>query len=57
METMQLIPNTDPMLSDLPSDEALVALFADAGMRVDVVANCGDASCPACLPPAPARAA
>jgi hypothetical protein len=57
METMHLIPNTEAMVPDLPSDEEILALFAEAGLRVDIVATCGDASCPECFRPAPARAA
>ena len=61
METMHLIPTVDvanePTILDLPSDEALVALFEEAGLSVEVVVTCADASCPDCFRPAPARAA
>ena len=57
METTPLIPTiaADPFAG--PDDDALVALFAEAGLTVEVVEVCGDASCPVCFAPAPARAA
>lgn len=56
--------NTTPLIPNIPSDAvaplddgALVDLFAEAGLTVEIVPTCGDASCPSCFPVAPARAA
>lgn len=48
METLHLIPTTEAS-PNLHSDEALVALFADAGLTVVPLATCSDASCPVCF--------
>lgn len=57
METTPLLPilAVDPV-AEL-DDQALIALFADGGLTVEVAEVCGDASCPECFRPAPARAA
>ena len=57
METTPLIPTIEIDPARALDDEALIALFADGGLTVEVVDTCGDASCPACFPMAPARAA
>ena len=41
----------------LPSDEDLVALFADAGLTVEPLATCSDVSCPVCFAGPAVRAA
>ncbi len=51
MESMTLIPQTEP------SDEALVAMFGEAGITISVVPNCKDASCEICFATITARAA
>jgi len=56
METLHLIP-TPEASSILPSDEDLVALFAEAGLTVEPLATCSDASCPECFAPIGVRAA
>lgn len=56
MNTTSLIPTTDDGLADLV-DDALIELFADAGLTVEIVESCDDASCSECFPSAPARAA
>jgi hypothetical protein len=39
-----------PASSGTPAeDDAVVALFAAAGIAVEVVTTCGDASCPECF--------
>ena len=57
MKTLPLIPTiaADP-IAEL-DDEALIAVFAEGGLTVEIVEVCGDASCPDCFRPAPARAA
>ena len=57
METTPLIPTIETGRVPALDDEALVALFAEGGLTVEVVDTCRDASCPDCFRPAPARAA
>jgi hypothetical protein len=56
METLHLIP-TPEASSTLPADEDLVALFAEAGLTVEPLRTCSDASCPVCFAGLTARAA
>ena len=56
MNTTPLIPTID-IDPDRLDDESIVAMFADGGLTVEIVETCGDASCPDCFAPAPARAA
>ncbi|MGI9586026.1 MAG: hypothetical protein ACR2N7_10595 [Acidimicrobiia bacterium] len=51
METITLIPQ-QPL-----TDEELVRMFGDAGLSVDVVPNCQDASCEICFAAIAAEAA
>ena len=44
-----LFPDLPGAAGRPPEDEAIVALFAEAGLAVEVVATCGDASCPECF--------
>lgn len=55
METMQLITTTTMDLTHL-ADDAIEALFAEAGLGVEVVAHCGRADCPTCFAPLGAAA-
>ena len=55
MTTMQLI-TTNTSVDDT-ADEALAAMFEAAGLSIEVVAHCDDASCPVCFVAAPAQAA
>ncbi len=57
METMHLIQ--PPQTADLTtvSDSDLQAIFASAGLAVDVVAHCSTADCHVCFAEAAARAA
>lgn len=57
MNTTPLIPTIDIDPLERLDDEAIVAMFADGGLTVEIVETCGDASCPDCFAPAPARAA
>ena len=57
METTPLIPTIETGRVPALDDEALIALFAEGGLTVEVVDTCQDASCPDCFRPAPARAA
>lgn len=57
MNTTPLIPTIDIDPFDRLDDEAIVALFAEGGLAVEIVETCADASCPDCFRPAPARAA
>ena len=52
METMQLITTTERTGALGWSDEAIEAFFASAGLAVEVVEHCSDASCPDCFRPA-----
>lgn len=57
METKTLFA-TQPKTHAEPLDErAIAALFNDAGLNVEVVDNCGDASCPVCFGAVHVRAA
>lgn len=57
METKTLIATQDVTLSGALDDRAIEALFNDAGLRVEVVDDCGDRSCPVCFGAAHLRAA
>ncbi|MDJ0791081.1 MAG: hypothetical protein QNJ71_04205 [Acidimicrobiia bacterium] len=57
METMRMISNhrgQDPVAG---TDEALIELFASAGLTVTIVDRCDDSGCGVCRPDEPARAA
>lgn len=56
METMQLITTPTMDLTRL-TDEAIEAMFAAAGLEVEVIDHCDRADCPVCFAPIPARAA
>jgi hypothetical protein len=57
MERMQLIQT--PQTTDLRplSDAEIEAIFASAGLSVEVVAHCNSAGCPMCFSEVAARAA
>ncbi len=57
MEAMHLVhtPHTTDLMA--PSDAALEAFFATAGLTVEVVARCNTAGCPLCFTEEPAKAA
>ena len=55
MKTMQLI--TNETAATVIDDDALVDMFAQAGLSVAIVDHCDDASCPVCFAVAPAQAA
>ncbi len=57
MNTTPLIPTIDIDPVARLDDDAIVTLFVDGGLAVEVVDTCADASCPECFRPAPARAA
>ena len=57
MNTTPLIPTIDIDPLERLDDEAIVVMFADGGLTVEIVETCGDASCPDCFAAAPARAA
>ena len=54
---MNLIPTTESSGRTVLDDAAIVDLFTDAGITVEVVAHCDDASCPVCFGWSPAKAA
>ncbi|HSJ71841.1 MAG TPA: hypothetical protein VLA29_09385 [Acidimicrobiia bacterium] len=57
METKTLFKTYPATLAEPLDDRAIEALFSDAGLPVEVVDNCGDASCPVCFGAAHVRAA
>lgn len=57
MDTTPLIPSLDIDPLHRLDDDAIITMFAEVGLTVDVVETCGDASCPDCFRSAPARAA
>lgn len=57
METKTHIVTQPATLAESLDDQAIEALFSDAGLCVEVVDNCGDASCPVCFGAAHAQAA
>jgi len=58
METIELVhTGTSADLTAL-SDTDIESFFTEAGLDVEVVTHCDDATCPSCFAPAnPARAA
>jgi len=57
METMHLIQPSQTADLTTVSDSDLEAIFASAGLDVDVVAHCNTAGCQVCFADVAARAA
>jgi len=57
MEPVTLVHSTNPINLMALSNAELEAWFAACDFPVEVVANCGDATCPDCITVEPARAA
>jgi hypothetical protein len=57
METMQLITTSPPEDLTALDDASIAAFFAGAGLAIEVVDHCPDASCPTCFGRRPAKAA
>ena len=57
METKTLFATQIATLEEALDDRAIESLFSDAGLTVEFVDTCGDASCPVCFGTVHARAA
>ena len=57
METMRMITNNRGAGPAPDADEALVEMFASAGITVTIVEQCDDPGCSVCRPDEPAKAA
>lgn len=57
METMQLLTTQHPTDLTALDDAAIEDFFAGAGLAIEVVDHCPDASCPQCFGRRPAKAA
>ncbi|GMQ93424.1 MAG: hypothetical protein BMS9Abin12_0901 [Acidimicrobiia bacterium] len=57
METITLAHSASPINLMALSNAELEAWFTASDFPVEVVANCGDATCPDCITVEPARAA
>jgi hypothetical protein len=57
METKTLFGTQPSTRAEPLDDRAIEALFSDVGLAVEIVDNCGDASCPVCFGAVHVRAA